>query len=101
MPDLHDFYCIPKWCRFHPYAHFDGMGGCWGISGGDVLKKGEEYCKKCDYHQDNAQESIEGGTPVGRIIGIGYDSESGNDAQRINGAKKNAEGFLRKGVSDD
>ena len=75
--EIKDFYCIPKWCRFHPYAHFDGMGGCWGISGGDVLKKGEEYCKKCDYHQDNV-----------RFM---------NDAQRISGAKKNAEGFLRKG----
>ena len=76
MSDLRDFYCIPKWCRFHPYAHFDNMGGCWGISGGDVLKKGEEYCKKCDYHQDNVQAL--------------------NETPRIDGAKKNAEGFLRK-----
>ena len=94
MSDLSDFYCIPKWCRFHPYAHFDGMGGCWGISGGDVLKKGEEYCKECDYHQDNVKELIESDPLASRIVG--YDSESGNDAQRINGAKKNAKGFLRK-----
>ena len=71
-----DYYCVPRWCCFHPYAHFDGMGGCWGISGGDVLKKGEEYCKKCEYHQDNIHLM--------------------NDDQRISEAKKNAEGFLRK-----
>ena len=99
MSDLSDFYCVPRWCRFHPYAHFDGMGSCWGISGGDVLKKGEEYCKKCDYHQDNVKELIEGDPLASRIVG--YDSESGNGTQRINGAKKNAEGFLRKEVSDD
>lgn len=28
-----------------------GIGGCWGISGGDVLKQGEDYCKKCEYHK--------------------------------------------------
>ena len=92
--ELKDYYCIPKWCRFHPYAHFDGMGGCWGISGGDVLKKGERYCKECDYHQDNVQKLSEGETLVGRTID--YDSESGNETPRIDGAKKNAEWFLRK-----
>ena len=50
-----DYYCIPKWCRMHPYSHFDGMGGCWGISGGLVLAQGENYCLSCDYHMRNVE----------------------------------------------
>ena len=46
-----DFYCIPKWCNAHPSLHFDGMGGCWGIHGGDVIEKGEDYCKKCEFYK--------------------------------------------------
>ena len=38
------------------YTHFDGMGGCWGISHGDVKEKGEEHCKKCQYHFANRTE---------------------------------------------
>lgn len=47
------FYCIPIWCRMHPLAHFDGMGGCWGISNGCVLEDGEDYCLDCEFHKDN------------------------------------------------
>jgi hypothetical protein len=47
-----DYYCIPfRWCNMSPGEHFDGMGGCWGISGGDVLKKGRDYCKGCKYYR--------------------------------------------------
>ncbi len=45
-----DFYCIPRWCNAHPSLHFDGMGGCWGIQGGDVIEKGEDYCKECEFY---------------------------------------------------
>ena len=47
-----DYYCIPNWCRMHPFDHFDGMGGCWGVSSGLVLG-GEQYCLNCDYHKNN------------------------------------------------
>jgi len=48
-----DYYCIPfKWCNMSPGEHFDGMGGCWGISGGDVLEKGRDYCKGCKYYRE-------------------------------------------------
>lgn len=47
------FYCVPTWCRMHPLAHFDGMGGCWGISSGCVLEDGEDYCLDCEFHKDN------------------------------------------------
>ena len=47
-------YCIPYWCKMHPYEHFDGMGGCWGISSGLQLKGGEDYCKGCEYYKKEA-----------------------------------------------
>lgn len=49
---LKDFYCIPRWCKMHPLAHFDSMGGCWGITDGKVQEQGEEYCKNCEYHEN-------------------------------------------------
>ena len=51
-----DYYCVPRWCRMHPFSHFDGIGGCWGISGGLVLEKGEDYCRNCEYHKDYQPE---------------------------------------------
>mgnify|MGYP003396336849 CR=1 FL=1 len=48
---LKDYYCIPKWCRMPPMGHFDGMGGCWSISSGLVLAKGEIVCRKCEYYE--------------------------------------------------
>lgn len=48
-----DYYCIPNWCRMHPFDHFDGMGGCLGVSSGQVLANGEKYCLNCDYYKNN------------------------------------------------
>lgn len=53
------YYCIPNWCRMHPLSHFDGMGGCWGISSGQVLTGGEQYCLNCEYHKNNITPSKE------------------------------------------
>ena len=47
------YYCIPNWCRMHPFDHFDGMGGCWGISSGQVLTGGEQYCLNCEHYKNN------------------------------------------------
>jgi hypothetical protein len=33
-----------------PNEHFDGIGGCWGISSGLVEKGGEGYCKACEFY---------------------------------------------------
>ena len=46
-----NFYCIPKWCNMHPYEHFDGVGGCWGIMYGYPVKEGEDYCKGCEFYK--------------------------------------------------
>ena len=47
---IKNYYCIPKWCRMPPAGHFDGIGGCWSISSGIVLAKGEKACERCEYH---------------------------------------------------
>lgn len=44
---------VPAWCYLNPIEHQDGLGGCWGISHGEVARLGEEHCKKCEYHRDN------------------------------------------------
>ena len=49
---IKDYYPVPYWCRMHPFSHFDGMGGCWGISSGLMLEKGEPYCHDCEYYKD-------------------------------------------------
>lgn len=36
--------------------HYDGIGGCWGISMGDVAKEGEGYCKLCEYYNSNLDD---------------------------------------------
>lgn len=42
---------IPHFCTMHTYEHFDGAGGCWGISRGHVGKshdvEGPHYCHTC------------------------------------------------------
>ena len=43
-------YTIPLWCTLPRLEHFDGLGGCWGISSGEVRLKGEEHCKNCEYY---------------------------------------------------
>lgn len=42
-------YEIPDWCNMSIWAHYDGMGGCWGISCGHAKKEGKKYCMGCEY----------------------------------------------------
>lgn len=41
---------IPNWCKMSIDEHQDGAGGCWGISYGEVARKGEDHCENCEYH---------------------------------------------------
>lgn len=45
-------YEIPVWCCL-PLDEHKCCGGCWGISSGEVAKKGKEHCKTCEYNEDN------------------------------------------------
>lgn len=45
---LNNSYIIPHWCEMGIGDHFDGMGGCWSISGGMVVKNGGAGCSQCD-----------------------------------------------------
>ena len=45
-------YIPPQWCNMSPPDHNDGMGGCWGVSGGFVYKNGEDYCKSCEFYNE-------------------------------------------------
>lgn len=38
---------IPNWCRMEAVAH-EVAGGCWGISGGEVERKGRDHCLGCE-----------------------------------------------------
>jgi len=51
-------YVIPPWCCMCCVDHIYGGpgGGCWGISHGCVLEKGEEYCKECEYYEKNIND---------------------------------------------
>ena len=45
-------YEIPDWCNMSIWAHYDGMGGCWGISEGHVNKDIEGWhCVGCEYYK--------------------------------------------------
>jgi len=46
-------YQIPAWCHLPLADHYDGVGGCWGISHGFVKEQGETYCLPCEYHCRN------------------------------------------------
>ena len=48
---------IPHWCEMSFGDHFDGMGGCWGISHGEVADKGEKHCQFCQFHYANRGKS--------------------------------------------
>jgi hypothetical protein len=48
-------YMVPRWCRMHPMDHFDGMGGCWGISHGCVAEQGRDYCRCCTFYRRVAE----------------------------------------------
>lgn len=52
---LKNSYAVPRWCRMHPMSHFDGMGGCWGISHGCVAAQGRDYCRCCTFYVKIAQ----------------------------------------------
>lgn len=52
---LNNSYIVPHWCSMGVLDHFDGMGGCWGVSCGAVARYGEDYCKGCDEYKP-AQE---------------------------------------------
>lgn len=41
---------IPSWCAMPSNEHFDGIGGCWGISSEKVKVEGEKYCAICEYY---------------------------------------------------
>lgn len=49
---------IPNWCCMCYSDHFDGMGGCWGISHGLVKQQGEPYCSTCEFYDLNARKII-------------------------------------------
>lgn len=48
---------VPLWCHMHPDEH-QCAGGCWGISYGEVAKKGEAHCMTCEYHIKNMVEPV-------------------------------------------
>lgn len=56
------FYCIPCCCNMHPYEHFDGAGGCWGISSGRVFEK--DYCNSCEYKKPEKKKRREINEPT-------------------------------------
>lgn len=56
-PHEKKFYTIPYWCGMHKDDHFDGMGGCWGISYGYVFREGRDYCKCCDLYKANIKRT--------------------------------------------
>lgn len=47
------FYTIPYWCGLSMRNHFDGVGGCWGISSGMVAEQGRDYCRGCGFYKKN------------------------------------------------
>lgn len=49
-------YAIPIWCQMPMEEHLC-FGGCWGISSGRVAEEGHEYCKDCEYNEDNLNVS--------------------------------------------
>lgn len=49
--NLKNSYTVPRWCGMHPMEHFDGMGGCWGISQGCVAEQGRDYCRLCSFYR--------------------------------------------------
>lgn len=48
-------YMVPRWCRMHITDHFDGMGGCWGVSSGLVAEQGRDYCRTCAFYRRIAE----------------------------------------------
>jgi len=42
-------YITPRWCGLSYEEHYDGVGGCWGVSHGFVEKDGFCHCWKCEY----------------------------------------------------
>jgi len=44
---------VPEWCQMPASEHLDGLGGCWGISYGEVERLGQKHCEKCEYNSAN------------------------------------------------
>lgn len=55
MLNYKNSYSVPRWCRMAISDHFDGMGGCWGISQGCVEEKGRDYCRNCCFYSKLAE----------------------------------------------
>jgi hypothetical protein len=50
-------YTVPRWCGMHPLEHFDGMGGCWGISQGCVEEHGRDCCRLCPFYRRTLEQA--------------------------------------------
>ena len=84
VPGVRVRYVPPQWCNLSIAEHFDGAGGCWGISNGLVATGGMKYCRSCDYCSKNWRKALaqlvretrayrrartEGGTMKGLLTG--------------------------------
>jgi len=62
---------VPNWCYMSPEEHAC-LGGCWGISYGNVAREGESYCKGCELYIGNLADKpivIDGDVGGGQQIG--------------------------------
>lgn len=66
-------YIIPKWCRMHSSDHFDGVGGCWGISTGLVREGGRDYCRTCGFYRKNFDGPCQRSDMLAIVFGLGRD----------------------------
>lgn len=41
---------VPVWCEMALPEH-ETMGGCWGISSGQQVVVGEDYCRTCELYR--------------------------------------------------
>lgn len=60
-------YTVPRWCRLPIPDHFDGMGGCWGVSFGRVGREGRDYCKCCPFYSHIA-DRIDPYVALGQVL---------------------------------
>lgn len=50
-------YTVPRWCGMSIDDHFDGMGGCWGVSHGLVQQQGRDYCRLCSFYRRTLKQA--------------------------------------------
>lgn len=50
-------YPIPVWCKMSIDEHLDGMGGCWSLSYGVLMraKEPKKICDECEYYKEDKQ----------------------------------------------